>query len=116
MLTTPQAAMYRGLAHGDDALLTSLFADGARSWEGLDERVSSLARLAVLIGIRADESAFQREVRQAIHAGATPDQITALLAAVARVAGSALLMSAAPKLALALGYDVDAGLEDLDAR
>ena len=39
-----------------------------------------------------------------------------MLVALARVTGSALVMSAAPKLALALGYDVDAGLEDGDAR
>ena len=45
-----------------------------------------------------------------------PNRLTAVLLAVAGIAGSSLLMSAAPKLALALGYDVEAGFEDPDAR
>ena len=56
--------------------------------------------------------AYQREVRDALDAGASPELITAVLLAVARVAGSAVVMTAAPKVAMALGYDVDAGLED----
>ena len=39
-----------------------------------------------------------------------------MLVVVARVAGSSLVMSAAPKLALALGYDVDDGLENTSSR
>jgi alkylhydroperoxidase/carboxymuconolactone decarboxylase family protein YurZ len=56
--------------------------------------------------------AYQREVRGALDAGASPELITAVLRAVARVAGSAAVMTAAPKLAMALGYDVEAGFED----
>ena len=116
MLSPSQAALYRRLTLGDESLITSLFSGSGEAPDGLDHRTSSLLRLAVLIAVDADTPAYQREVRDAISAGVTTEQITGVLAVVARIAGTALLMSAAPKLALALGYDVDAGLEDADAR
>lgn len=116
MLTPSQAAMYRRMTIGDEALLTSLFAAEERTTDALGDRTSSLVRLAALIVADADDPAYQLEVRNAINAGASSEQITSVLLAVARVAGSSLVMSAAPKLALALGYDVQAGMEDADAR
>ena len=114
MLSRSQAALYRRLTLGDEALIASVFSGSSGASDALDHRTSSLLRLAVLIAVDADTPAYQCEVRDAISAGVKPEQITAALAVVARIAGSALLMSAAPKLALALGYDVDAGLEDVD--
>ena len=116
MLTPSQAAMYRRLTIGDDALMTRLFSGAEGTIDALGDRTASLVRLAALIVADADTPAYQREVRNAINAGASPEQITGVLLAIARVAGSTLVMSAAPKMALALGYDVDAGLEDADAR
>jgi 4-carboxymuconolactone decarboxylase len=116
MLSPSQAATYRRLTLGDRALLTSVFAGEEGTADTLDPRTSALARLAALIVIDADTPAYQCEVRDALAAGATEGQITGVLFAVARVAGSAALMSAAPRLALALGYDVEAGLEADEAR
>ena len=116
MLTPSQAAMYRRMTIGDDAQMTSLFSGAEHASGALGERTASLVRLAALIIAGADSPAYQQEVRNAINAGASPEQITGVLLAIARVAGSTVVMSAAPKLALALGYDVDAGLEDADAR
>jgi alkylhydroperoxidase/carboxymuconolactone decarboxylase family protein YurZ len=114
MLSPAQAALYRRLTLGDDALMASLFSDARRESDVLDPRTSSLIRLAALIAIDADIPAYQREVRDAIASGVSPEQITGVLMVITRVAGSALVMSAAPKLALAMGYDVDAGLEDTE--
>jgi 4-carboxymuconolactone decarboxylase len=94
--------------------LTSLMLAVGGASDPLDDRTSSLVRLAALIAIRADEPAYQREVRDATNSGATPEQITAVMITIARITGSALMMSAAPKLAMALGYDVEAGLEHVD--
>ncbi len=116
MLSRSQTGMYRRLTLGDEELISSFFTGSGDASDALDDRTSSLVRLAVLIAVDADTPAYQCEVRDAISAGVTPEQITGTMAVVARIAGSALLMSAAPKLALALGYDVDAGLEDTDAR
>jgi alkylhydroperoxidase/carboxymuconolactone decarboxylase family protein YurZ len=115
MLTASQAAVYRKLTIGDEVLLASLFADAGPLGEVMDERTSCLVRLAAVIIADPAVPAYQREVRDALDAGASPEQITAVLLAVSRVAGSAAVMSAAPKLALALGYDVDAALADGDA-
>jgi alkylhydroperoxidase/carboxymuconolactone decarboxylase family protein YurZ len=101
---------------GDDVLLTAVLSGADAGSEAIDQRTTALVRLAALIAVDADAPAYQCEVRHALDAGATPEQLTAVLLALAPVAGSALVMSAAPKLALALGYDVEAGLEDGDVR
>ena len=115
MLTPSQAAVYRRLTIGDEALLVSLFASpntaGAPD-ETIDDRTASLVRLAAVIIADPALPAYQREVRDALDAGASPELITAVLLAIARVAGTAVVMTAAPKVAMALGYDVEAGLED----
>lgn len=116
MLSPSQAAMYRRLTLGDDSLMTTLFSTAGGDPEVLNDRIAALVRLAALIAVDADTPAYQAEVRAAISAGASPEQITDVLVVIARVTGSALVMSAAPKLALALGYDVDDGLENADSR
>jgi 4-carboxymuconolactone decarboxylase len=114
MLTPSQAAVYRRLTIGDEALLTSLFASPDTLDDVIDQRTSALVRLAAVIIADPAAPAYQRAVRDALDGGASPAQVTAVLLTVARVAGSAAVMSAAPKLALALGFDVDAALEDGD--
>jgi 4-carboxymuconolactone decarboxylase len=116
MLSASQAAMFRKLTLGDESLMRSLFAETDAATDALGDQATSLIRLGALVIADADPPAYQREVRQAVNAGASPEQITSVLYAVARIAGSALVMSAAPKLAIALGYDVDAGLEDAATR
>lgn len=115
MLTPSQAAVYRRLTIGDEVLLASLFASPEPYAGVIDRQTSCLIRLAAVIIADPALPAYQREVRDALDAGASPELITAVLMAVTRVAGSAAVMSAAPKLALALGYDVEAGLQDGDA-
>jgi len=116
MLSPSQAAIYRRLTLGDDSLMTAMFSSGGGASDVLDDRTAALVRLAALIVIDADTPAYQCEVTAAIAAGASPEQLTGVLVVIARIAGSALVMSAAPKLALAMGYDVDHGLEDASSR
>ena len=54
---------------------------------------------------------YQSSVELALAAGATVDEIVGCLIAVAPIIGLARVVSAAPELALALGYDVEAALE-----
>jgi alkylhydroperoxidase/carboxymuconolactone decarboxylase family protein YurZ len=112
MLTPDQAAMYRRLTIGDEALVHDLLAGPARGIEGLEGRTASLVRLAAVIVAGGSAPAYQRAVQDALDEGATPAQVTAVLLAIAPITGSAVVMDAAPKLALALGYDVEAALED----
>jgi alkylhydroperoxidase/carboxymuconolactone decarboxylase family protein YurZ len=50
-------------------------------------------------------------VERALAAGASEDEIVGLLIAVAPAVGLGRVVSAAPELGLALGYDVDSALE-----
>ena len=81
---------------------------------GLDERTAALARLAALVALRAAPVSYGRSVELALAGGATIDEVVATLKVVAHIVGLARVVSAAPELALALGYDIDDALETLD--
>ena len=53
-------------------------------------------------------------MNEALGAGVTPEEIYALLPALTSLVGTALVMSAAPRIALAMGYDVDAAMKSMD--
>ena len=80
----------------------------------IDEKTAALLRVAATIAVDAAPYSFQHAVALAIEAGATSDEIVATLEAVTPVTGAARVVQCAPKLALALGYDVDAALERRD--
>jgi hypothetical protein len=54
---------------------------------------------------------YNAGVEDALATGASLDEIVGILIAVAPAIGLGRVVSAAPELALALGYDVDAALE-----
>ena len=90
-------------------------ADGSSfATSAIDERTAALVRVAATIAVDAAPSSFQHAVALALAAGATSDEIVASLEAVTPVTGAARVVQCAPKVALALGYDVDAALERLD--
>ena len=105
----------RRLAVHDDALLEATAAERssfARSV--IDERTATLARIAATVAVDAAPASFQCAVSLALAAGASRDEIVAILEAVAPVTGAARVVQCAPKVALALEYDVEAALERLD--
>ena len=71
-------------------------------------------RVAATIAVDAAPSSYQHAVAHALAAGATCEELVATLEAVTPVTGAAQVVSSAPKLALALGYDVEDALEQLD--
>jgi 4-carboxymuconolactone decarboxylase len=80
----------------------------------LDEKTHALVRLGAALAIDAAPSSYQSAVEPALAAGATIDEIVATLIAIAPTVGLARVVSAAPELALALGFDVDVALETRD--
>jgi 4-carboxymuconolactone decarboxylase len=82
--------------------------------QGLDERTAAVARVASLVALRAAPASYRRSVDLALAAGATVDEVVDTLKVVARTVGLARVVSAAPELALALGYDIDRALEAID--
>ncbi len=79
----------------------------------LDPQTRALLRLAALVALDGPASAFEYAIAAAMAAGASADEIVDAVVAVGSTVGSAHLVSAAPKVALALGYDVSADLERL---
>lgn len=78
---------------------------------GLDGRSLALTRLAGLIAVSSSTASYQWCVADAIAAGASDDDIVAVLVNVAPVVGTARVVAAAADLALALGYDLDSAFE-----
>lgn len=73
----------------------------------LDERMLALARIAALVALGGGELSFGAETDAAIAAGASPPEIVDVLMAVAPVAGTPRVVSAALRLAIALGCEDD---------
>jgi len=102
----------RRLAVHDNALLDELAVDGRASAPPvLDDKTAALLRIAATVAVDAAPYSFQHAVALALAAGASNDEIVASLGAVTPVTGAARVVQCAPKVALALGYDVDAALE-----
>ena len=83
---------------------------------GLDKKTHALVRLGAALAIDAAPSSYQSTIDLALAAGASIDEIVGTLIAVAPTVGIARVVSAAPELALALGYDVEAALEQHGGR
>jgi alkylhydroperoxidase/carboxymuconolactone decarboxylase family protein YurZ len=81
----------------------------------LDAATRSLVRVGALVASNAGAASYRADVERALAAGATPEQLVDALVAVGPVVGLARVVSAAPRLASALGHDVDEALECIDA-
>ena len=95
-----------------DAVVSSASGAGAR--RRLDARGRALGRLATLFALDGSVSTYGWATSAALGAGVTSDEIVELLVAVAPLIGTARVVCAAPKLGLALGYDIDEDIEGLD--
>jgi alkylhydroperoxidase/carboxymuconolactone decarboxylase family protein YurZ len=73
----------------------------------LDARTLALVRLAALVAVGGAVPSYGAHADAAIGAGATAAEIVDVLVAVLPVVGLPCVVAAAPKLALALGHDVD---------
>ena len=103
----------RRLAVRDDRLIDTILGCESRGATppGLDPRSLALVRLGALIAVDAAPASYLEAVDAARTAGATDDEIVGSLVSVVTLIGVPRAVSAAPKLSLAVGYDVDAGLE-----
>ena len=106
----------RRLAVHDEAFLGTIAVEGSPfAKSAIDERTAALVRVGATVAVDASLASFQHAVTLALAAGASSDEIVASLEAVTPVTGAARVVQCAPKVALALGYDVDAALERFEA-
>lgn len=106
----------RRFALSDERFMETRLAMGpeAANVSALDPKTHALVRLGAALAIDAAPSSYQSAVEPALAAGATIDEVVDTLIAVASTIGSARVVSAAPELALALGYDVAVAMETRD--
>jgi alkylhydroperoxidase/carboxymuconolactone decarboxylase family protein YurZ len=80
----------------------------------LDPRTAALVQVGALAAIGSPAVCLEWGATRALAAGATEDEITDVLLAIAPVAGLARVVTAVPGVADAFGYDIEAALEDVD--
>jgi 4-carboxymuconolactone decarboxylase len=85
----------------------------AATWT-LDPKTVALLQVGACVAIGSSAVCLEWSAGRAMAAGASEDEITDVLLAVVPVAGLGRVVSAAPGLAIALGYDVSAALEELN--
>ena len=78
----------------------------------LDAKTAALLRIAALAAIGSPGVCLEWGASRALAAGASEDEIADVLLAIAPVAGLGRITAAAPDLAIALGYDSVAALEE----
>lgn len=73
----------------------------------LKPKVDLLVLLGALLALGAATASLRATVEHAIEAGATETEIVGVLIAVAPAVGLARVVSTAPRLAIAIGYDIE---------
>ena len=116
-MTVPAEEAFRRLTIGE----TSVLADRGRSGGAVspsraDPRTDAMLRLAALVAVGAPASSYRTVVQDALRNGARLDDLLGVLMAVADTVGTARVVAAAPAIALAAGYDVEAALEHHSAQ
>ena len=76
----------------------------------LDPKTLALVRLAALVANGGAVPSYGAEADAAVNAGASADEIVDVLIGIIPIVGLPSVVKAAPKLALALGYDTEAAL------
>lgn len=103
----------RKLSVRDDAYVDRVLADEEANEAAscLDGKTHALVRIAALVALDAAPPSYMEAIASAQRWGATRDEIVGCLIAILPAVGVARVVSAAPKVGLGLGYDVEAALE-----
>jgi 4-carboxymuconolactone decarboxylase len=102
--------LLRHLALNDEESVERVLMTGTarETASALDQKVDLLVRLGALLALGAATTSLRATVERAIEAGATESEIVDVLVAVGPAVGLARVVAAAPRLAMALGYQIEA--------
>ena len=107
--------LLRGLASGDERLLRSVLAVSPPATRsplltrraGLPAETRALVHVAALLAAGACTTSLRWAVELASRSGAEDEEIVEVLVTTAAIVGTARVVAAAPRLALAIGYDIE---------
>jgi alkylhydroperoxidase/carboxymuconolactone decarboxylase family protein YurZ len=106
--------LLRRLALNDEKAVCAAVGAGSpvpgTTW-ALDPKTAALVRLAALLSLGATTPSCRTAVELARAGGASDHEIVGVLLAVAPAVGAARVVGAAPRLALAIDFDVE-GVDD----
>ena len=99
----------RRLALNDEKLVASVLAAGptASPEPLLDRKTEALVRVGALLAVGASTASLRWTVEVAQAAGATDEEVLGVLIAIGPAVGLARVVAQAPRLALAMGYEID---------
>jgi 4-carboxymuconolactone decarboxylase len=80
----------------------------------LDAKTAALVRVGALAAIGSPEVCLEWSATRALATGATEDEITGVLLAIAPVIGLGRITGAVPGVAAAFEYDIEAALDEPD--
>ena len=102
----------RRLVIFDTGVAEAGFGPGLCPTPALDAKTVALLQVAASAAIGSSAVCLHWSAARALAAGATKDEITDVLVAIIPVTGLGRIVSAAPAVAVALDYDVEAALEE----
>jgi alkylhydroperoxidase/carboxymuconolactone decarboxylase family protein YurZ len=100
----------RRLAINDPTFVASESCQGTLQLQKMDAKTLALVRIAAVTAVGGAVPSFGAEADAATASGATADEIVDVLVSLVPVLGLPCVVAAAPKLALALGHDIESVL------
>jgi 4-carboxymuconolactone decarboxylase len=99
----------RRLALNDEKLVASVLArtTGDGPPPALGRKAEALVQVGALLSVGASTASLRWTVELAQSTGATDEEILGVLVAIGPAVGLARMVAEAPRLALALGYEID---------
>ncbi len=104
----------RRLAMIDESFVEGQAGLGLAGTSALDPKTAALLHVAVSVALGSPAVCLEWSAGRALAAGASEDEIADVLLVIAPVAGLSRVVAAAPNVAVALGYDIAAALEEPD--
>ena len=102
----------RRLAFNDEGFGERCLGGADAGSSELDQKTLALVRLAALVAVGGSGPSFGAHADAAVSAGATAAQIVDVIVGVVPTVGLPRVVAAAPKVGMALGYDINGALED----
>ena len=104
----------RRVAMIDEGFVEAGLGPGLLETSTLDPKTAALMQVAVSVAIGSPAVCLEWSAGRALAAGASEDEIADVLVVIAPVAGLGRVVCAAPDLAIALGYEIAAAMEETD--
>ncbi len=102
----------RRLALNDAGFAERCFRGDDAGSATLDQKTLALVRLAALVAVGGSGPSFGAHSDAAVSAGATAAEIVDVIIGVVPTVGLPRVVAAAPKVGMALGYDINGALEE----